>query len=287
MKRICLIITALILLTACSAFSPDASLELKLMTDENVELSIGDTALACVYVKHGSSEIDADVLEIKSSRDDIAEATLKELTSASYAYIEISAVGVGETDIFIFAGAENAISIRVCVMSGEEDSNDPEESTTAKPAESTTSKPAESTTAKPAESTTAKPAESTTAKPEESTTAKPAESTTAKPAESTASNPGDAATGIGVIEFTYSVKRGNDAHIKIKGYAGHTYSITVEMKSGYSKAAGLEEKIADGDGYVEWTWRVGGKSSTDFQPIVTVRDIATGESVELRYTVTK
>jgi micrococcal nuclease len=44
-------------------------------------------------------------------------------------------------------------------------------------------------------------------------------------------------------------------------------SITVIYKSGPSKAAGLEPKVSDSKGMVEWTWRVGTRTTPGEWPI--------------------
>ncbi len=48
--------------------------------------------------------------------------------------------------------------------------------------------------------------------------------------------------------------------MKIKGTPNTEYSNKVYYPSGASSAAGLENKISDKDGFVSWSWKVGGKT---------------------------
>ena len=54
-----------------------------------------------------------------------------------------------------------------------------------------------------------------------------------------------------------TVGRNEKATVAIIGQAGVTYDIDVYYKSGESSAKGLEDQVADGQGYVCWTWKIG------------------------------
>lgn len=58
------------------------------------------------------------------------------------------------------------------------------------------------------------------------------------------------------------IKRGNKAEIKLRGIApGTVCKIKVKYASGsVSKAKGLEEKTADSDGKVSWTWKISSRT---------------------------
>jgi hypothetical protein len=69
-----------------------------------------------------------------------------------------------------------------------------------------------------------------------------------------------AAEDIRLISLTSPVSRNETATLEIKGEPNTEYAITVYYSSGPSSAAGLESKYSDGEGYVSWSWRVGGKT---------------------------
>lgn len=86
------------------------------------------------------------------------------------------------------------------------------------------------------------------------------------------------------IDYPESIKRGSTATVKIKGKPNTKYSITVYYKSGPSKAEGLETKTSDANGYVTWTWQIGGRTSPGTFEI-TVSGYGVSESVN--FTITK
>ena len=67
---------------------------------------------------------------------------------------------------------------------------------------------------------------------------------------------------IDVISITSPISAGSNANIKIKGTPNTLYSITVYYKSGPSTADGLNSKNSDGEGFVDWTWKVGTRTSS-------------------------
>ena len=73
---------------------------------------------------------------------------------------------------------------------------------------------------------------------------------------------------IQVISITSPISAGSNATIKIKGTPNTNYSITVHYKSGPSTADGLNNKSSDSEGYVEWTWKVGSRTSSGSWRIV-------------------
>ena len=56
-------------------------------------------------------------------------------------------------------------------------------------------------------------------------------------------------------------RRNQYATLSINAKPGIEYEITVYYNSGPSTAEGLEPKVADADGNVSWTWKVGGRTA--------------------------
>ncbi len=91
-----------------------------------------------------------------------------------------------------------------------------------------------------------------------------------------------AAEDIRLISITSPVSRNNTATLEIKGEPNTEYAITVYYSSGPSSAAGLESKYSDGEGYVSWSWRVGGKTKDgEYRIIVS----GGGKSLETEFAV--
>lgn len=90
---------------------------------------------------------------------------------------------------------------------------------------------------------------------------------------------------IEVISHTKSVKRGSMASIKIRGTANVQYNCMVRYKSGFSTAAGLGTKTADEEGFVSWTWRVGGNTTRGSWPIIITNLSDKNDAVTVYFTV--
>lgn len=91
--------------------------------------------------------------------------------------------------------------------------------------------------------------------------------------------------GITLVSFNNNFRRNEDATIKIQGKPNTQYSISVYYSSGPSKADGLEPKMSDADGYVSWTWHVGGSTSTKGTKRLTIS--GGGEKFETTFTVSE
>lgn len=63
--------------------------------------------------------------------------------------------------------------------------------------------------------------------------------------------------GLELINLTSPIKSGGNANLKIKGIPNTEYHISVVYSSKESTANGLENQIADMNGYASWTWKVG------------------------------
>jgi len=75
----------------------------------------------------------------------------------------------------------------------------------------------------------------------------------------------------GTIVVTHApgtVRRGNVATVSIRTTPGVTCDITVEYKSGPSRAQGLYPKQADSNGEVSWSWIVGTRTTPGSWPVI-------------------
>ena len=69
-----------------------------------------------------------------------------------------------------------------------------------------------------------------------------------------------------------TIQRDTGATLAFMGDSDTLYSITVYVKSGASKAKGLEPKLSDETGYVSWSWWVGENSTPGTYKIVIVSE---------------
>lgn len=74
-------------------------------------------------------------------------------------------------------------------------------------------------------------------------------------------SPTQKSTSIEFIAWPQTTTRNENVTVTIHGAPYTEYSITVYYKSGASDADGLERKTSDADGYVSWTWHIGGRTS--------------------------
>lgn len=122
---------------------------------------------------------------------------------------------------------------------------------------------------------TAAPTQAPTQPPTTAPTQAPTQAPTIAPTQ-------PAATTLTILSYPEIVHRNEMATVKIQGAPNTNYSITVYYKSGPSEAAGLETKISDANGYVSWTWKVGGRTSAGtFQIVVS----GGGETKSVHFTV--
>lgn len=91
--------------------------------------------------------------------------------------------------------------------------------------------------------------------------------------------------GITLVSFNNNLRRNEDATIKIQGNPNTQYTIYVYYSSGASTADGLEPKMSDSDGYVSWTWHVGGKTSMKGTKRLTIK--GGGETFNTTFTVSE
>lgn len=86
---------------------------------------------------------------------------------------------------------------------------------------------------------------------------------------------------ISLVSLSSPVVASRDASIQVQTSPGAKCSITVQYKSGPSRAKGLYPQTADGRGRVAWRWRVGSNTTPGRWPIV-VRCEQGGNGGELR-----
>jgi hypothetical protein len=60
--------------------------------------------------------------------------------------------------------------------------------------------------------------------------------------------------------MTTPIGKNKKATIKVKGQPNTKYSIHVYYSTKESSASGLEDKTSDEEGYVSWTWKIGGNT---------------------------
>ena len=82
--------------------------------------------------------------------------------------------------------------------------------------------------------------------------------------------------GIVFLEWPENTTRNEIVTVTIQGQPDTVYDIEVYYRSGASTAEGLEAKTSDSDGYVTWTWKVGGSTTAGTYRIVVTGGGKTG-----------
>jgi hypothetical protein len=73
---------------------------------------------------------------------------------------------------------------------------------------------------------------------------------------------------VSLVQLLSPVAPFSDATITVKTAPAASCAITVLYKSGPSKAKGLDPKLADRSGFVQWRWRVGSNTTPGQWPVV-------------------
>lgn len=94
----------------------------------------------------------------------------------------------------------------------------------------------------------------------------------------------ESSTGIDFVSWPQTIGRNETGIVKIQGEPNTDYSITVRYKSGPASASGLETKTSDKDGYVSWSWKIGGKTSTGTFSITVAGG---GQSETVKFTISE
>ena len=91
-----------------------------------------------------------------------------------------------------------------------------------------------------------------------------------------------------IISVTSPIRKGNTATLEAKTNPGAHCTITVYYKSGPSGAQGLKRTPrADEDGYVMWSWKVGGNTTPGKWPIKVTAELEGKTATEwTEFTVT-
>lgn len=79
--------------------------------------------------------------------------------------------------------------------------------------------------------------------------------------------------GIEIISLTSPIDPGEMATLTANTTPGAICKITVNYQSGNSEAQGLENKTADSNGNVSWTWEVGANTTPGTYQIVVTATI--------------
>lgn len=85
-----------------------------------------------------------------------------------------------------------------------------------------------------------------------------------------------------LISITSPIDRNETATIKVKGSPNTEYDIDVFYSSSESSADGLENKTSDKDGYVSWSWKIGGKTKEGEHHLVVK---GSSETLKVKFTV--
>ena len=65
-----------------------------------------------------------------------------------------------------------------------------------------------------------------------------------------------------ISPYPFIVRRNEEVTLNVIGLPNTEYDINVYYSSGVSKAKGLENKISDANGYVSWSWKIGGSTNS-------------------------
>ena len=118
--------------------------------------------------------------------------------------------------------------------------------------------PSAEATPEPTTIITASPAQTEEPTPTSVPTASPSPTPTAQSTESPAMS---ASSTIQLISLTSPIGRNQTATLEIKGAPNTEYNISVYYSSGASEAKGLGPAKSNSEGYVSWSWKIGGKTS--------------------------
>ena len=134
---------------------------------------------------------------------------------------------------------------------------------------------------------TTKPTATPTIKP--TPTTNPTPTATAKatlsPKPTPTAAPITRATGITILDYSETARRGSFAFIEIQGLPNTDYTCGVEYKSGPSSAEGLGKKRSDANGVVSWRWKVGPRTSLNYIPTIYIE--GGGDSISVEFEVTE
>ncbi len=84
------------------------------------------------------------------------------------------------------------------------------------------------------------------------------------------------------IKYQSTVYHGQNTTLTVYGAANTSSTITVRYNSGVSKASGLGSKYSDGNGKVEWTWKIGNQTAPGTYPITITQG---NKSAKVNFTV--
>lgn len=136
---------------------------------------------------------------------------------------------------------------------------EPATESTHQPTTEPATQPAAQATTEPATQPTTQPPTEPATQPTTQPPKEPATQPTTQPPTEPATQPAN--EGITFVSWPQTISRNETGTVTIKGKPNTSYTITVYYKSGPSTADGLEAKTSDGNGYVTWNWKIGGRTS--------------------------
>lgn len=224
--------------------NPTAIISLSVLPKRQ-SVEVGQTRTDCGYVLvkrgNGCSTSPEDIF-FESDDESIATISFSKLVLNDFIYYSITGVDAGETTVYARNADGTVISEKITV-------------TVTKKEEYTKPPVPPETKPKPATEPITDPV---TDSDTESTTDPVTEPITEPVTEPT----------LEIVLLTSPVSRNETATLKICGKPNTEYTITVYYKSGASTADGLEPKRSDANGFAEWSWKIGGKTSPGTYRIV-------------------
>ena len=85
------------------------------------------------------------------------------------------------------------------------------------------------------------------------------------------------------IDFPSVFYRNEIVTITIQGKPNTEYNLRIRYKTAWSTASGLGVKISDSEGYVSWTFKVGGRATEGYSPLMRIE--GNGEVFETEFLV--
>lgn len=243
---ICL--TFLILMTVISCTAPSDTQQnvsyIKFNDESDISLNVGDVAeFRYIFVSvNDVSDFSPHSINFVSENTDIATVSFEECLLGSYLYFSVAALDVGDTYIYAVDERSGVRSARIKVSV-----------VTTSVSITDTNDPASD------------PSETD---PDDSA--------------HESSEPKPNSDNIKLISITSPISRNQTATVSIKGLPNTEYSIEVFYSTSASSAAGLETKLSDDAGVVEWSWKIGGKTASGTHRIVIT---GSGESSTFYFTI--
>ena len=247
------------LFTACGAGGNVTSLVFSRPGEVALEVGQSDYGGYLLVSAKKKSDFSPEQVEFISENPEVATIEYKNDALTTYLYYEITGVGAGETFVYAVSRESGVASEKIKVtVTGPDLPTSPAPQKTEKPSGSdgAPTEPTPPTTGSALSAETEPFAPSISAEPTE----------TPSPTSDAPTEP--AGNALQLVKMDKTVARGEKTTLSIQGLPGETYGIKVYYSASVSKASGLEDKAADKDGNVSWTWRVGSQTKPGEHKIV-------------------